>query len=60
MLDGEATLLVSGLQAAVGLADLYYLMARSTWITEPRELDRHVPPSGWFTRWLARRIRYAL
>ena len=60
MLDGEATLLVSGLQAAVGLTDLYYLMARSTWITEPRELDRYVPPGGWFTRWLARRIKYAL
>jgi len=60
MLDGEATLLVSGLQAAVGLADLYYLMARSTWITEPGELDALVPPKGWFTRWLSRRIRAAL
>ena len=60
LLDGEATLVVSGLQAAVGLADLYYLMARSTWITEQRELDALIPPAGWFTRWLARQLRYAL
>ena len=60
MLDGEATLLVSGLQAAAGLADLYYLMARTTWITEPRELDRYIPPPGWFTELITRAIRYAL
>lgn len=60
MLDGEATLIVSGLQAAVGLADLYYLMARSTWIESPSQLDALVPPPGWLTRIITRIIRNAL
>jgi len=49
-LDGEATIVVSGLPAAVGLVDLYYLMARSTWITTPAELDQLIPPPSGFWR----------
>jgi phosphatidylserine/phosphatidylglycerophosphate/cardiolipin synthase-like enzyme len=60
MLDGEATLVVSGVQAAAGLVDLYYMMARSTWIERKTELDRLLPlPSALMQR-LARMIRYAL
>ena len=60
MLDGEATLLVSGFHAATGLADLYYIMARSTWLDTPAELDRLLPrPRGIMGR-LARMIRFAL
>lgn len=44
MSDGEATLIVSGPQAAAGLADLFYMMARTTWIDTPAELDRLLPP----------------
>jgi hypothetical protein len=60
MLDGEATLLVSGMHAATGLVDLYYLMARSTWITTRAELETLVPrPRGLMAR-IARIIRLAL
>ena len=60
MLDGEATLLVSGIPAAAGLVDLYYQMARTTWISTPAELDQLLPPpSGWMRR-LARLIRPSL
>jgi hypothetical protein len=60
MLDGEATLIVSGLHAAAGLVDLYYLMARSTWIETTQELDRLIPkPTGFMAR-IYRMIRYAL
>jgi phosphatidylserine/phosphatidylglycerophosphate/cardiolipin synthase-like enzyme len=60
MLDGEATLVVSGIPAAAGLVDLYYQMARSSWITTPAELDRLLPPpSGWMRR-AARLIRPSL
>jgi hypothetical protein len=60
MLDGEATLVVSGIPAAAGLVDLYYQMARSNWITTPAELDRLLPPpSGWMRR-LAKLIRPSL
>jgi phosphatidylserine/phosphatidylglycerophosphate/cardiolipin synthase-like enzyme len=60
LLDGEATLIVSGLQAAGGLADLYYLMARTTWIESEAELDAFIPMPGWLTRLITRVIRNAL
>ncbi|MEX2154949.1 MAG: hypothetical protein WD825_16520 [Gemmatimonadaceae bacterium] len=60
MLDGEATLVVSGVHAATGLVDFYYLMARSTWIDTKQELDQLVPrPKGIMAR-LARMIRFTL
>jgi hypothetical protein len=59
MLDGETTLVVSGIPGAVGLVDLYYQMARTTWISAPADLDQLLPPpSGWMRR-LARWIRPA-
>jgi hypothetical protein len=42
--DAEATLIVSGVQASVGLVDLYYLMARSDWVDGETGLDAYVPP----------------
>lgn len=60
LMDGEATIVVSGLQAAVGLVDLYHIMARSTWVTEQSELDRLLPPPGALMRKLSRMIRLAL
>jgi hypothetical protein len=60
MLDGEATLLVSGVYAAAGLVDLYYVMARTTWVTTQAEIDRLLPPRGGLMRWIARIIRPAL
>jgi hypothetical protein len=60
MLDGEATIVVSGLPAAAGLVDTYYLMARSTWVTTPAELDRLLPPPSGFWRRVAELVRTAL
>jgi len=60
MLDGEATIVVSGLPAAAGLVDLYYLMARSTWVTTPAELDALIPPPTGFWRKVGNLIRVAL
>ncbi len=58
--DAEATLIVSGVQASAGLVDLFYLMARSTWIDDQRSLDAFVPRhAGWMQR-LAWFIRAAL
>ena len=60
MLDGEASLIVSGFQASSGLVDLFYLMARTTWIEGDSEIDRLVPaPRGLFAR-LAHLIRFAM
>jgi phosphatidylserine/phosphatidylglycerophosphate/cardiolipin synthase-like enzyme len=60
MLDGESTVIVSGIQASAGLVDLFYLMARTTWIETGDELDRLVPrPRGLIAR-VARLIRFAM
>ena len=60
MLDGEATLVVSGIPAAAGLVDLYYQMARTTWVTTPAQLETLLPPpSGWMRR-IATLIRASL
>lgn len=58
--DGEAALIVSGLHAAAGVVDLYYMMTRTTWIDTPQELDQLVPrPNGIMARF-ARMIRNTL
>ena len=58
-LDGEATLIVSGFHAAAGLADLYFVMARSTWVATSADLDRVLPPPTSRLAKLARRVRGA-
>ena len=56
MSDGEALVIVSGPQASAGLVDLFYMMARTTWVDRPDELERLLPrPSsliGRFARWI--------
>jgi hypothetical protein len=60
MLDGEATVIVSGIHAAAGLVDLYYIMTRSTWMTSKTELDRLLPRPGGLVGRIARWIRFAI
>lgn len=59
-LDGETTIVVSGFNAATGLVDLYFLMARSSWIERQAELDRLVPPPKSWVKRLAQLIRMAI
>ncbi|MDQ6633702.1 MAG: hypothetical protein M3Z10_02980 [Gemmatimonadota bacterium] len=59
MLDGEATLLVSGFYAAGGLADLYDVMARRTRIETPSELDTLLSPRSRLMQRLANWSRVA-
>jgi hypothetical protein len=55
--DGEAAVIVSGFQASVGVVDLYYLMARSTWVENTAQLEQFVPrPSALISR-IARWLR---
>jgi phosphatidylserine/phosphatidylglycerophosphate/cardiolipin synthase-like enzyme len=60
LLDGEALFVLSGMSAAVGLIDLYSLMARSTWIETEAELDRLLPPYKTWQRRLGRFARLVL
>jgi hypothetical protein len=60
MQDGETSIVVSGVHAATGLVDLYYIMARSTWIDRPAALDELLPrPRGLMAK-IAKLIRLAL
>jgi hypothetical protein len=60
LLDAETSVIVSGFDASAGLVDLFYLMARSTWIERSEDIDRFVPqPRGWIAR-LAGLIRRAM
>jgi len=60
LLDGEAVFVLSGMSAAVGLVDLYSLMARSTWIETEEELDKLIPPYKTWQRRLGRFARLVL
>jgi hypothetical protein len=58
--DGEATLIVSGPQAAAGLADLFYMMARTTWVDRPAELEQLLPRQSSLITRFARWVRATL
>jgi hypothetical protein len=60
MSDGEATLIVSGPQASAGLVDLFYMMARTTWIDRPAELERLLPHRSSIIHRFARWVRATL
>jgi hypothetical protein len=52
--DAEATLIVSGFGGSAGLVDLFYIMARSDWITTETQLEQYVPIHSSFMQRLAR------
>jgi hypothetical protein len=58
--DGEATVIVSGPQASAGLVDLFYMMARTTWIDRPAELERLLPRRASMIHRFAHWIRAVL
>ena len=60
MSDGEATLIVSGPQASAGLVDLFYMMARTTWIDRPAELEQLLPRRWSIIHLFARLVRATL
>ena len=60
MSDGEATLIVSGPQASAGLVDLFYMMARTTWIDRPTQLEELLPRRSSIIHRFARWVRATL
>jgi hypothetical protein len=58
--DGETMLIVSGPQATAGLVDLFYMMARTTWVDRPADLERLLPRQGSLISRFARWIRATL
>lgn len=60
LMDGEATVLVSGWTSLYAVPDLILLTGLATWIDEQAELDRRLPRPGRFTRALGRVGRLGL
>ena len=60
MSDGEAMVIVSGPQASAGLVDLFYMMARTTWIDRPAELEQLLPQRSSIIHRFARWVRATL
>ena len=60
MSDGEAMLIVSGPQASAGLADLFFMMARTTWVDRPAQLEQLLPRQSSIVSRFAKWIRATL
>ncbi len=60
LMDGEASVLLSGWSGVVGLIDFSLIASLSVWIDDLEMLDALLPPPSDFQRSLARRLRYAL
>ena len=60
MSDGEVMLIVSGPQASAGLVDLFYMMARTTWIDRAAELEQLLPRRASIIHRFAHWIRAVL
>ncbi|HEV8235663.1 MAG TPA: hypothetical protein VGP84_13735, partial [Gemmatimonadaceae bacterium] len=58
--DGETGVIVSGVQASAGLVDLFYLMARTTWVESNADIDRLVPPPRGLLARFAHLLRYVM
>ena len=60
MLDGEASVIVSGFEGSAGLVDLFYLMARTTWVDQSADIDRLVPAPSSLMQRVAHLVRFAM
>ena len=60
LMDGEASVLLSGWSGVVGLIDLSLIASLSVWIDDLGLLDALLPPPSDMVRGLARRLRFAL
>jgi hypothetical protein len=60
LMDGEASVLLSGWSGVVGLIDFSLIVSLSVWIDDLEMLDALLPPPTPFQRGVARRIRPAL
>jgi phosphatidylserine/phosphatidylglycerophosphate/cardiolipin synthase-like enzyme len=60
LMDGEASVIVSGFDASVGVVDVFYLMARTNWVNDGVDIDRLVPAQRGLLARIARLIRFAI
>jgi hypothetical protein len=60
IMDGEVVALISGYYSLVGVVDLFFMSAVTTWVDNVEELNELLPPESGWRRWLGRYIMKAL
>jgi len=60
IMDGEVAALISGYYSLIGVIDLFFMSATTTWVDNLEELDELLPPESGWRRWLGRYIQKAL
>jgi phosphatidylserine/phosphatidylglycerophosphate/cardiolipin synthase-like enzyme len=59
-MNGEVMVTVSGIESLVGVIDFVLLSGLCEWPESPEEVDKLLPPPGWFMRNLSEFIKIAL
>jgi hypothetical protein len=60
LMDGEASVLLSGWSGIIGVIDFSLISSLSVWIDDLEMLDALLPPPTGLQRLMARRIRFTL
>jgi hypothetical protein len=60
IMDGEVAALIAGYYSLIGVVDLFFMSATTTWVDNLGELDALLPPESGWRRWLGRYIQKAL
>jgi hypothetical protein len=60
IMDGEVAAFISGYYSLIGVVDLFFMSATTTWVDNVEELDELLPPESGWRRWLGRYIQKAL
>jgi len=60
IMDGEVAAVVSGYYSLMGVIDLFFMSATTTWVDNLEDLDELLPPESGWRRWLGRYIQKAL
>jgi len=60
IMDGEVAAVVSGYHSLMGVIDLFFMSATTTWVDNLEGLDELLPPESGWRRWVGRYIQKAL
>jgi hypothetical protein len=60
IMDGEVAAVISGYYSLIGVVDLFFMSASTTWVDNIEDLDGLLPPQSGWRRWLGRYMQKAL
>ena len=59
-MDGEVSLVVSGLGSLTAYLNFMYIAGVTTWVESVEQLEEMLPSAHGFVRWFARWVKNAL